>query len=176
VPGAGIPGKFITGRYYGPIGARTGAVRPAGTLYAVPFIVAEVATFDRIAINVATAGAGSTCRLGIYSDTGNSPAALVLDAGGLDSGLGGTQLITIAQTLQPAVYWLALVSTGGTDPNVTGVAAGGLNLGAFTASATINSTIAACYTRTGVSAGALPDPFAPTATAGNGALVILRAA
>jgi len=85
----------------------------ANYLYAYAFYVPTPTTFDRIAVMVATAVAGSA-RLGIYSDDGNCyPASLVLDAGTVDTGTTGMKEIVINQTLSAGLYWLVFVTNAG---------------------------------------------------------------
>jgi hypothetical protein len=77
----------ISGRYYGSsfmVGAFSTRVITlvANKMYALPFLTDETRAFDRISIQVTTAGAaGTLARLGIYNDSGGLPDALVLDAG-----------------------------------------------------------------------------------------------
>lgn len=110
----------VAGRYYGtPIGsgasATTGAVT-ADILYAIPFIVPDTHTYDRIAVECTTQDAvePNDARLGIYTDSGaGAPDALVLDAGEIDLTGTGAKEITISQQLTPGWYWLAFVTESG---------------------------------------------------------------
>jgi hypothetical protein len=71
-----------------------------------PMLVEASRTFDRIAVQVTSAVAG-TARLGIYAATSAlAPGALVLDAGTVNTGTTGLKAITINQTLSPGVYFL----------------------------------------------------------------------
>ena len=102
--------------------ALTTVAMAANYLYGFPFIVPIVQTFDRIAIRVSTLSAGN-CRLGIYISNGNAyPTALILDAGEVDTGSTGVKEININQTLQPGLYWLAIVVNA--TPTVIALAAG----------------------------------------------------
>lgn len=101
-------GSFLTG------GAlTTQAVGSVNSLRAFPFFVPKTERFDRISINVATAGTGTTprVRLGIYADDGSVyPGALVLDAGEIDVSTTGVKELTIDQKLIGGkLYWLVLV-------------------------------------------------------------------
>ena len=104
-----------SGKYHGPQAAGGGAtaVITANRLYAYPFSVPVTTTFDRIAIQVTTAAAGSA-RLGIYADNGAIyPGALILDAGTVNTGTTGTKEIEISQSLSPGLYWLVFVTNAG---------------------------------------------------------------
>lgn len=92
----------------------------ANTLFAHPIFIRQSTAFDRIAINVTTAGVlGSLARVGIYnSNASNYPSTLVLDAGTVAVDSTGTKTIIINQTLAIGVYWLVIVSDGA--PVITG--------------------------------------------------------
>ncbi len=83
-------------------------------MYLSPIFVDQSTTFDRIACRADTGFSGSsTVRLGIYdSDANNQPSTLVLDAGTVAfTGVGNAE-ITINQTLDKGVYWLAFCQQG----------------------------------------------------------------
>jgi len=86
------------------------------------FDVTKTTAFDRITIEVTTAGSvGSLIRLGIYNtDSGGFPSTLVLDAGTVDSTTTGVKSITITQTLAPGLYCLVACAQGApvSDPVV----------------------------------------------------------
>ena len=86
----------------------------ANRLYATPFWVARAMTVDRIAIEVATAGAaGEAARLGIYKDGTNLyPGDLVVDAGTVAVDSTGIKTVTISEALTKGLYWVAVVSDG----------------------------------------------------------------
>ena len=78
-----------TGGYYGiPYSSYDSeAAMAANTLYAVPFLVARSSTWDRIAIEVTTAAAGKSARLGIYKNGDNLyPGSLVENTEGEEPG------------------------------------------------------------------------------------------
>jgi hypothetical protein len=72
--------------------------------------------FDRIAINVTTAGAsGTRARMGIYRDNGSGyPSSLIpgTDVAEVAVDSTGVKENVIDVTLQPGLYWLALISNG----------------------------------------------------------------
>lgn len=107
--------KIIPGRYYGP-GAHTPTTiaQGAGVLTAIPFLVPERFTADRISCEVTTGAGSSVVRLGVYdSSMLDGPNVLLLDAGTVDASGTGVKEVTIALTLQPGLYWLAAVAQGG---------------------------------------------------------------
>jgi len=77
------------------------------------FPVSATTTFDRIGIEVTTAVASSTVRLGIFQCVGGVPTTRVLDAGTIDSSTTGAKEITISQSLSPGLYVLLAVAQGG---------------------------------------------------------------
>jgi len=86
-------------------------------LYAYPFIVPVSQSFDRIIVSVSTARVNGVARVGIYSDNGVYPDALIVDSGELDCSVVGYKSTVIAETLGPGLYWLAINSDG--DSNIT---------------------------------------------------------
>jgi hypothetical protein len=87
----------------------------ANRMYAVPFVVGSLGPVTAISltIDIQSAGsAGSVVRLGIYSDTGGSPGALILDAGTVVGTGTGPIAATISQALMPGLYWLVAVGQG----------------------------------------------------------------
>ncbi len=86
----------------------------ADRLYAIPFYVARDRTFDRIAVDVSTAQAGSEIRLGIYNNGTNlAPGTLVDDSGTVDTTGTGIKTITISEALTKGLYWLAVYNKTG---------------------------------------------------------------
>lgn len=115
---------YSAGSYYSNpgVGVSTEHTATLDSMFLFPFLVVEKHTFDRIGVNVSTAGTSSNVvRLGIYSSTSGEPGALVLDAGTVSSVTTGAKTITISQELTPQVYWLAVVSQVGTACKLTGI-------------------------------------------------------
>lgn len=77
------------------------------------FPVSATTTFDRIGIEVTSAIASSTVRLGIFLCVGGIPSTRVLDAGTIDSSTTGAKEIIISQSLTPGLYALLAVAQGG---------------------------------------------------------------
>jgi hypothetical protein len=145
----------------------------AATLNRVEFCPVWVparSAFDRITFFLQTTGtSGAVARLGIYAaSAAGKPGALVLDAGTVATDAGGSSYkeITISVTLDPGLYYLALVTQTATctPRNVANLlnlmnALGGSVHG-------IGNTSSDFYVQTGVT-GALPNPATPVST-GNG--------
>lgn len=83
-----------------------------GTLFYVPVYVTSGGTATELAIDVDTTGTATMARLGIYDAAGGLPGDLVLDAGEVAIGTTGTKTITISQSLDAGLYWLALTVDG----------------------------------------------------------------
>lgn len=142
----------------------------ADTLYAVPFVVGNSDTADRIGIDVQSSAAGSV-RLGIYNSSGGAPSSLLLDAGTVSVSTTGQKNITISQALSPGMYFLALVSD--VAPTIAGIDETEM-LWSYGLQSQVGSTqlnrISASHTY-----AALPDPFPSiTLDTGNNARISLR--
>ena len=128
------------GAYYtNPEGEYAGLTMVANRLYAKPFIVVRNMTFDQIAIDVTTAAAGASMRLGIYNDGTNLyPGTLLLDAGVVSVATTGLKTITINQALTKGIYWVVCVGDGAPDlkgtywaiqiPNILGLDSTGFHV------------------------------------------------
>jgi hypothetical protein len=155
--------KIISGyNYMAPLGWRSnsnGSIN-ANTLYAIPLPIYETVTLTRLMFVVnATAAAGAVGRMGIYSSDSNSkPSTLLLDAGTASATTIGTKTITISQTLQPGLYWIAMVAQG---QAMTTVQATNNQSSPFVPSSITSSTSGfgfTSYTHSAVS-GVLPSTF-----------------
>lgn len=170
---------FRAGRYYQSqaLLARASVAGDSATgtvnrVFAAPFLVERDVTIDRIAANVATAGAaGSVARFGIYRDTGSFEpgAALLLPAGTVDCTTTGLKEVTILQALTPGVYWLAIKAEVAA-PTFSGYAPSNretpLNsIGAAAGDLSAQGQGGVCYVQDTGAAGALPDPMVPVAGA-----------
>lgn len=146
------------------------------SLRARPFWVPVRRAFDRIGINVTTAasaGSGGVLRMGIYNSAPGAPGSLLLDAGTAGSESTGAKEITIAQTLGPGVYWLAVVAQVATC-SVTSFAAATATPWGSGDTAPPSSFSNCGYSQSLVS-GALPDPMVPNNVTAF-PVVVLRAA
>lgn len=125
-----LAGGYVAGNYYTtPAGSSQLRSYSANELRVVPYLVRSQTTFDRIAVELTTAGTTSTVfRLGIWNHnpaTGQ-PGTLLLDAGTVaGTGATGAREATISQVLQPGWVWLGAagqVLTG--SPVLRGVSGG----------------------------------------------------
>jgi hypothetical protein len=90
-------------------GFATQAIVP-GTFYATPFFVDTLNTFDRIGVYRTAGAVDGNGRLGIYSDSGNRPGNLFLDAGEIvDFNNNQGYELNINQVMQPGKYWLVIL-------------------------------------------------------------------
>lgn len=154
------------------VGSRGKAQLTADTAAAAPFAVPRATSFDQLSIEVTTAAAGSTVRLGVYADDGQGrPGARVLDAGTVDGASLGLKTLAAGFTLQPGLYWLVAAARGG-SPNIRTGAGGG---GWMIPQPTTGDAVHNGYTGP-LAADALAATFTQTATTANAPLVLLRAA
>ena len=108
---------FASATYYTvPLGSTTSTqILTENRLYFWPFFQAESRSvaFDRIGIDITTGAGDATAqvRWGIYKSVNGRPTSLVVDAGVTTIGTGtATLTVTIAQTLPPGWYFLAIIS------------------------------------------------------------------
>lgn len=123
-------------------------------LYAYPLAIARALTIDRLAIYVFSEVAGNA-RLGIYNDNGSVyPGSLLLDAGEVDVSSTGLKEIIISQALTKGLYWLALLCNAGPT-----IYKGAMAFSPLGRSNTSLAPIYSHYSKSGITYGALPDPF-----------------
>jgi hypothetical protein len=147
-------------------------------MYLMPFEVKKPQAFDQIGYEVATTPGDATvvCRLGIYKATTALPTSLVADLGtvaGNDSTGAKTLAIASAlQTLQPALYYLAIVAqTGATMPTIR--SCGGVTVPMTPTNALNDSSLRLGFQQDNVT-GALPA-IGTLATPSANARIALRA-
>jgi len=164
-----------TGVYYMPWWTDGGGTvgLPANWLHGFPMLVTRAITIDRLAIEVTIAGAGGTkARLGIYNNGANLyPGTLVIDGG--EVAVDGIAVVaaTIAQSLNPGIYCLAIVTDG--TPTVR---FHGLSMSPIGANPATLTTIYGRW-RVAQAYGALPDPFTAGAVVGTSdACIFIREA
>ena len=164
-----------TGRFIGPtslaLATNTYGV-VSGRLIALPVYIAQDTTAVAISVETTTpAGTTGKLRLGIWKDNGAGyPGVLVLDVGTANeidlTTAAGVKSVTIAQTLPPGLYWLALAAAyTGTQPVLR--AGGGTNTHNFMGVTTSQITGSSVYTgyadggglNTWASGNALPNPY-----------------
>lgn len=134
------------GKYYSTpmngTGVNSSSQAVTDKLTAVPFLVLQEETFDRVGMYCLTAAEGLV-RGGIYSDNNLEPASLIADFGTFDVSTTGSKEIVINLTLSPGVYWLAYVSNCAavartvSPCNILGIGSTGSSL-AFVVSATFS--------------------------------------
>lgn len=91
------------------VGETTGTVTAvANALYFIPVFFGQPTTLDRLAIEVTTAVAATTARLGIYDSdgTGGQPGTLIIDAGTVATTSLGVKEATISQSVSGLVYFV----------------------------------------------------------------------
>lgn len=167
-----VTSLFASGQYTGPAGTYSTSGEVVDRVYYTPIFVPRRTTFDRIAVDHTStaAGAGGVQRLGIYSTaSGDKPGTLILDAGTVDMTTApALKAITISQTLNPGLYWLATVGQVAGSPALRALTSGVVQA---PGAATTQST---GFTQNSVS-GALPSTAAPVQAATT-ILAFLRAA
>jgi hypothetical protein len=99
------------------------ATVPEDQIYAVPFLVCQAITIDRIGFMKNANGAGALGRCGIYRGTSRTilyPSALVIDGGQQDLSAGGAAVhaSTISVALTPDLYWLVYLGDAATHPQL----------------------------------------------------------
>jgi hypothetical protein len=164
----GIRSAFTT--YYSPASiliSSTSTAVAANAIYYLPFCIPNV-VFDRIGIEVTTGAAGAA-RLGLYTNDGGMPGALILDAGTVDTtNIAIVEATITARAASDEWIWAAAVFDA-TPTCRNGTASGSSFLGSTSTSSGQRGLTAA------FSYAALPAA-APTATGGSTAapMVFLR--
>lgn len=170
---------YVAGAYYTAPGAATSTrLFSNNDERLIPFRVRSAQAFDRIAVEVSTAGgSGSLFRLGIknHNTSTGRPGTVVVDAGTVAGDSLGLKEATISQTLQPGWYWLSAVAQAASgSPTLRGFS-GGLDP-LDTASSGTSAGLSNNLLVTGVS-GALGDSSAATfALSSTAPVIMLRAA
>jgi hypothetical protein len=107
-------GKWYSGNLTFPDGSDVGATLPNGTVTLHPMLLTETTTFDRIGFRITTAGGGgSSVYVGVYAGAG---ATLTRDftVSPTSATSTGGYAITISESLDPGLYWLAIASNDAT--------------------------------------------------------------
>lgn len=141
-----------------------------------PFIVPVRRSFDRIGANVstaATAASGGVLRAGIYRHDSGVPGALLVDGGTLSSETLGGKEWTVAESLDPGIYWLAVVAQVAAC-GVTALSSNSLPPFVSLTTTPVAAASLTAFRRSSVS-GALPNPFAANSNSGAVPLLSLRA-
>lgn len=86
-----------------------------GGLWFTPFTVGKRQLYNRIGVRTGTYSSSTSIRVGIYRDAavGRRPGRLLLDAGVITAAAANTTYeLTISETLEPGLYWLASSASG----------------------------------------------------------------
>jgi len=129
------------------------------TMYLVPIFISDSFTIDRIAVEVTTAAATATVRLGLYSSVDNVPSALIADFGTVDASTTGVKEKTISQAVTKGLVWAAYVCSNSSAVRLRQIGDGYQMLTFPSSAAQAFDQIG--YTQTGVT-GALPNPTTAT--------------
>lgn len=162
--------KYYSATMVGRADLSDGGSLATGNAYWVPFVPHKTITLDRMGIYVSVAGnAGSYFELGVYTDSGNTPSALInsvtvtTDATGFRSAaFTGDAVVLNAGEL----YWFAVFTSFSSAPTVhfanVPTSGGTVIRGGYFELGSTSSTdqFVAFFRR--LSLGALPDPAAPT--------------
>jgi hypothetical protein len=137
------------------------------TLYAMPFIVSRITTFDTIACEVTTLGTSSNLRMGIYDDTGACyPNVLLFDSGNISAGSTGEKTATITssiQTFNPGLYWLTYENSA-TVPQIRCLPGAGTCISILGFASPFSTTSPGIGYTVAHTVGALPNPYTASAT------------
>lgn len=168
----GVGSPVATGRDVLPLvfGTLTAAAGTNGNEYALPILPLQNLTVSQISVEVGTAVAGATARLGIRSANGAIPGSVVVDAGTVDCSTTGLKSATASVSLTAGlVYWVCVSLAGtaaanlktinGVSPFITLRSGVGNELGAASFLAVRSTTDAALSTNWG--SGATPSNWAP---------------
>jgi hypothetical protein len=95
-------------------GQITSSTYTQNRLYLYPLFIQETISIDQIGVECTAANASTTWRIGIYnSDSNGVPTTVLLDAGTVDTSTTGLKAITVSQTLNAGLYFIAGVWQGG---------------------------------------------------------------
>ena len=164
--------RYIAGLASGNHALLTSTTGPTvNTLYAMPFIVSRVTTFDAISYELTTQGSASQVRLGIYNDTGACyPNALIFDSGNVTGtnpiGEKSATITASLQKFQPGLYWLTYENSA-TVPQIRCLPGAGSCIGILGWASPFGANPPGiCYT-VNHTVGALPNPYTASATIRN---------
>lgn len=157
-----------TGRYYN-AGPQGGAHNQSNSgqfdLFAMPLAVPQEWSFDRIGIEVQTAGAaGAAARLCVYADDGSSyPGALLYNCGTVagDAGTGWKEITGLSMSGKGPLIWLGVEFLG---PSGRPTLRAFSNVNDDRVAGAADALTIACSYKVTLGSDVLPDPF--TAAAG----------
>jgi hypothetical protein len=152
---------------YTVLGPHTGVQGVSFVSYTVgltlfPFMLMRTATLDRLKVNITTADAGSTVRLGLYtSDSHGMPSTLLLDGGTIDSSTTGAKEVTVNQQLTGGVLYFSA-----SLPSSTAVVGWGWQAVSALPVPYYQSGSVGYFLRNASASGALPSSPTPTGMLG----------
>lgn len=173
VTGGGILGEnLISGKYYPGLGYSQSSstyTLTANNLEIFPFILChKEGVFDAVVVEVTTADAGSSIRLGIYELENGVPATLVVDAGEVSSASTGVKVAAFTpQTLNSSKAYGLAVITNGTPTIRQKSGSGSSGLFQLTGLSGTTGSVSIIGWDRAFTYGALPDPAATTGTLNN---------
>jgi hypothetical protein len=135
---------MVSGSYYPPtVGVASGTLTYASSrLFFTAVVVNETTTFDRIGLEVTTAGAaGTVTTVHLYSSSATSllPDSLITSFGSVAIDSTGIKEITISQVLEPGIYWVGNI-TNAASSAFRAVTFNPLNLSILNSTATSTTT------------------------------------
>lgn len=159
-----LPGYLAPGSAdYIPVGAAnalavTTLALASSTIYLLPVMVARAMTINTVAVNVTAPGANGVV-IGFYTaNADGTPGALLYQTSSIAVITTGIKTATgLGWTLQPGLYWLAVLST--TTATLQAIAAGALP--------PVGTSMSAIYTHWRLSASSLPNPAPSTGYTGS---------
>lgn len=178
---AGLEGMGMCSGYnanywygYGYSSTSSTVVLVANRIYFIPFVCGKSTTFTRLGVEVTTAIAGATAKLGIYKLIDGVPDELALDAGTVDAASNGLKELVINALLEKGFYCLVVKPSHAITCRYAVYQAG--QAIALLGSATTSSGGSVRFQYIDAAAGALPA-IAPAITndvAGNAPAIWLR--
>lgn len=154
---------LVSGETYAPApltGAFGGAAPTTSTLIAYPIFVPHPCTIATLTFTQNSNGsAGKLHRMGLYSNSGGIPSALLSDGGSVaaDTGSSVAKSVTITYAITaPGWYWTAM--TTDTSGNIW-IPSGSISLYSSIPASTITAKPAYCQTAAAAPGSSLPNPF-----------------
>lgn len=172
--------KRSVGKYLQPYGNTTGTVSVAVGSFTMCNMVIPYPgiTIDRIAVEVTTAVAGATPRLGIYGSTSEGlPGSLIADFGTVDGSTTGVKELTVSQALPAGRIWLVAAQQGSAACTLRGVTGIDWTVPLTGSLATLFSSSINGYQSLGTSTtGAFPATAPSVQVSGSNAKILVRMA
>lgn len=182
--GGSFPSPYVSGNKYSTLRSTGGSTisLTANTLYAAPFFCRRRTTWSSISARVGTGAASTKITLGIYSNVDGKPGTLLHQSNNEPStatnSTDAAGTFAANPTLDPGLYWLALVSDG--TPGLSGTGTSdimlGLHNGSTSVSAAAGAGNTAGYTGSFTYNATLPSSFPTPSAAAQMPVIVLTAA